>query len=161
MLTKSRIIERLKRFLYDAAEEKLTYTLLGLQEDQAKLVPESEVGFYYKSKSYIRYTNISPIHRHRVKPLHHTLHAPMDEYLTKVSALHTEWGYVSSYLQCVLNQCTTSGQLYWYLPIGLHGFIQSLGYEASTEEFSDIDIGNNQQGKELLITRLMLNMTGD
>ena len=161
MLTKSRIIERLKRFLYDAAEEKLTYTLLGLQEDQAKLVPESEVGFYYKNNSYIRYTNISPIHRYRVKPLHHTLHAPMDEYLTKVSALHTEWGYVSSYLQCVLNQCTTSGQLYWYLPIGLHGFIQSLGYEASTEEFSDIDIGNNQQGKELLITRLMLNMTGD
>lgn len=161
MLTKSRIIERLKRFLYDAAEEKLTDILHGLQEDQAKLVPESEVGFYYKSKSYIRYTNISPIHRHRVKPLHPSLHAPMDEYLTKVSALHTEWGYVSSYLQCVLNQCTTSGQLYWYLPIGLHGFIQSLGYEASTEEFSDIDIGNNQQGKELLITRLMLNMTGD
>lgn len=161
MLTKSRIIERLKRFLYDAAEEKLTDILHGLQEDQAKLVPESEVGFYYKSKSYIRYTNISPIHRHRVKPLHPSLHAPMDEYLTKVSALHTEWGYVSSYLQCVLNQCTTSGQLYWYLPIGLHGFIQSLGYEASTEEFSVIDIGNNQQGKELLITRLMLNMTGD
>ena len=43
----------------------------------------------------------------------------------------------------------------------LHGFIQSLGYEASIEEFGDIDIGNNQQGKELLITRLMLNMTGD
>ena len=161
MLTKSRLIERLKRFLYDTLEEKLTDILHGLQEDQAKLVPESEVGFYYKSKSYIRYTNISPIHRHRVKPLHPSLHAPMDEYLTKVSALHTEWGYVSSYLQCVLNQCTTSGQLYWYLPIGLHGFIQSLGYEASTEEFSDIDIGNNQQGKELLITRLMLNMTGD
>ena len=161
MLTKSRIIERLKRFLYDAAEEKLTYTLLGLQEDQAKLVPESEVGFYYKNNSYIRYTNINPVHRRRVKPLHPSLHAPMDEYLTKVSALHTEWGYVSSYLQCVLNQCTTSGQLYCYLPIGLHGFIQSLGYEASTEEFSDIDIGNNQQGKELLITRLMLNMTGD
>lgn len=161
MLTKSRLIERLKRFLYDTVEEKLTYTLLGLQEDQAKLVPESEVGFYYKSKSYIRYANINPIHRHRVKPLHPSLHASMDEYLTKVSALHTEWGYVSSYLQCVLNQCTTTGQVYWYLPVGLHGFIQSLGYEASTEEFGDIDIGNNQQGKELLITRLMLNMTGD
>src|SRR5574343_484116 len=143
MLTKSRLIERLKRFLYDTLEEKLIDTLHGLQEDQAKLVPESEVGFYYKNNSYIRYTNISPIHRHKVKPL------------------HTEWGYVSSYLQCVLNQCTTSGQLYCYLPVGLHGFIQSLGYEASTEEFGDIDIGNNQQGKELLITRLMLNMTGD
>ena len=161
MLTKSRLIERLKRFLYDTLEEKLTDILHGLQEDQAKLVPESEVGFYYKNNSYIRYTNINPVHRRRVKPLHPSLHAPMDEYLTKVSALHTEWGYVSSYLQCVLNQCTTSGQLYCYLPIGLHGFIQSLGYEASTEEFSDIDIGNNQQGKELLITRLMLNMTGD
>ena len=161
MLTKSRLIERLKKFLYDTTEEKLIDTLHGLQEDQAKLVPESEVGFYYKSKSYIRYANINPIHRHRVKPLHPSLHAPMDEYLDKVKTLHTEWGYVSSYLQCVLNQCTTAAQLYCYLPVGLHGFIQSLGYEAYTEEFGDIDIGNNQQGKELLITRLMLNMTGD
>lgn len=161
MLTKSRLIERLKRFLYDTLEEKLTNTLHGLQEDQSKLVPESEVGFYYKSRSYIRYANINPIHRHRVKPLHHTLYSLMDEYLDKVKALHTEWGYVSSYLQCVLNQCTTAGQLYCYLPVGLQGFIQSLGYEASIEEFGDIDIGNNQQGKELLITRLMLNMTGD
>ena len=161
MLTKSRLIERLKRFLYDTLEEKLTNTLHGLQEDQAKLVPESEVGFYYKNNSYIRYANINPIHRHRVKPLHHILHPSMDEYLDKVKTLHTEWGYISSYLQCVLNQCTTSGQLYCYLPMGLHGFIQSLGYEASIEEFGDMDIGNNQQGKELLITRLMLNMTGD
>ena len=88
MLTKSRLIERLKRFLYDTLEEKLTNTLHGLQEDQAKLVPESEVGFYYKNNSYIRYTNISPIHRHRVKPLHHILHPSMNEYLDKVKALH-------------------------------------------------------------------------
>ena len=161
MLTKSRLIERLKKFLYDTTEEKLIDTLHGLQEDQAKLVPESEMGFYYKNNPYLRYSYVSPMYRSRVKPLHHTLHSPMNEYLAKVTALHTEWGYISSYLQCVLNQCVSTGQLYGYLPVGLHGFIQSLGYETSTEEFGDIDIGNNQQGKELLITRLMLNMTGD
>ena len=51
--------------------------------------------------------------------------------------------------------------MYCYLHVGLHSFIKRLGYEASNEEFGDIDIGNNKQGKELIITRLMINMKGD
>lgn len=161
MLDKLTFLNNLKVYLFDTLEAALVIRLGVIYEDQAKLVPNSEVGFTYKSQKYTRYHNMPPVHKHRVKALHPSLYAFMEEYLRKLKAFETEWGYISSYLQCVLNQCTTSGQLYCYLPMGLHGFIQSLGYEASIEEFGDMDIGNNQQGKELLITRLMLNMTGD
>ena len=161
MLNKLNLLSSLRVYLFDGCEAALVIRLNVIHEDQAKLVPNSEVGFTYKNQKYTRYPNIAPIHKHRVKALHNSLYIPMEEYLSKLKAFETEWYLISSYLQCVLNQCVSTGQLYWYLPIGLHGFIQSLGYEASIEEFGDIDIGNNQQGKELLITRLMLNMTGD
>lgn len=161
MLNKLTLIQSLKIYLFDGCEAALVIRLDAIHEAQSKIVASSEVGFIYKNQKYMRYPNIAPIHKHRVKALHTSLHAHMEEYLFKLRAFETEWYLISSYLQCVLNQCTTAGQLYCYLPVGLHGFIQSLGYEASTEDFGDIDIGNNQQGKELLITRLMLNMTGD
>ena len=162
MLNKQKLLDSLKVFLYAETEAKLVAVLHNLEEDQAKLVPGSEVGFYYRGNQYIRYTAVPPKFRNRVKALHESLVPYMDEYLENVKKMFSEWGYISSYVRCILNQCGTASQLYLALPTGLHGFLNQQGITGSMEDYAcGFDIGNNQLGKELLLTRLMLNMTGD
>lgn len=162
MLDKLTFLNNLRVYLFDGIEAALVIRLGVIYEDQAKLVPMSEVGFVYKNERYIRYPNIAPKHKHRVKALHTSLHQPMQDYLDKLTAFDNEWNLISSYLRCVLNQCITASQLYLALPIGLHGFLNQQSIEGSIEEHScNFDLGNNKKGKELLLTRLMLNMTGD
>lgn len=161
MLDKLTFLNNLKVFLFDVIEAALVIRLGVIYEDQAKLVPESEVGFYYKGIKYARYGMIPPKFKNRVKPLHESLVIPMDIYLKKLKDTQSEWGYISSYVRCILNQCATASQLYLALPTGLHGFLNQQGITGSTENHTcDFDIGNNQLGKELLLTRLMLNITG-
>lgn len=161
MLGKLTFLNNLRVFLFDVTEAALVIRLGVIYEDQAKLVPESEVGFYYKGTKYSRYTSIPPKYKNRLKPLHESLAVAMEIYLEKSANVQTEWGYISSYLRCILNQCGTASQLYLALPTGLHGFLNQQDIIAPTENHScDFDIGNNQLGKELLLTRLMLNMTG-
>lgn len=162
MLDKLTFLNNLKVFLFDVIEAALVIRLGVIYEDQAKLVPESEVGFYYKGTKYLRYTSIPPKYKNRLKPLHASLSNPMDIYLKKLKDTQSEWDYISSYVRCILNQCGTASQLYLALPTGLHGFLNQQGITGSMEDHAcDFDIGNNQLGKELLLTRLMLNMTGD
>jgi hypothetical protein len=109
----------------------------------------------------MQYTAVEPKYKYRAKPLDPSLHKPMEEYLTTTKKSEEEWDYISSYVRCLLNQCSTASQLYLALPTGLHGFLNQYGIEGSMEEPTcTLDIGNNQIGKEILITRLMLNMTG-
>ena len=164
MLDKLTFLNNLKVFLFDVIEAALVIRLGVIYEDQAKLVPESEVGFYYKGTKYLRYgyESVPSKYKHRFKPLHESLAIAMDTYLEKSEDLHSEWNYISSYVRCILNQCGTAAQLYLALPTGLHGFLNQQGITGSIEDHAcDFDIGNNQLGKELLLTRLMLNMTGD
>lgn len=161
MLDKISFLGRLKLWLFGQLQKQLEETLSVIYEDQSKLVPVSEVGFYYKGKGYMQYTAVEPKYKYRAKPLDPSLHKPMEEYLTTTKKSEEEWDYISSYIRCLLNQCSTASQLYLALPTGLHGFLSQYGIEGSMEEPPyALDIGNNQIGKELLITRLMLNMTG-
>lgn len=161
MLIKVAFLNALKHFLFGSLHKQLEKDLAVIYEDQSKLVPVSEVGFYYKGKGYMQYTAVEPKYKYRVKPLAPSLHKPMEEYLTAIKKSEEEWDYISSYVRCLLNQCSTASQLYLALPTGLQGFLNQYGIEASMEEPNyTLDIGNNQIGKELLITRLMLNMTG-
>lgn len=151
----------LKSFLFAALHEQQEKNLAVIYDDQSKLVPVSEVGFYYKGKGYMQYTAVEPKYKYRVKPLDPSLHKPMEEYLTAMKKSEEEWDYISSYVRCLLNQCSTASQLYLALPTGLHGFLNQQGITGSVKEPSySIDIGNNRIGREILITRLMLNMTG-
>ena len=161
MLNKVAFLHALKHFLFGSLKQQLGKDLSVIYDDQSKLVPVSEVGFYYKGKGYMQYTAVEPKYKYRAKPLDPSLHKPMEEYLTTTKKSEEEWDYISSYARCLLNQCSTASQLYLALPTGLHGFLHQYGIEGSMEEPTyALDIGNNQIGKELLITRLMLNMTG-
>lgn len=161
MLNKLDILQSIRCFLYDDLEVRLTQDLNVIYEDQSKLVPMSELGFYYKGNQYRRYGHVKPVYRSRYRTLHTSLHLAMDEYMKKCKAFNEEWDVIASYIRCVLNQCSNYWQLYSYLPTGLHEFLKSIGCPYRIQASEDIDIGNNQQGKELLLTRLMLNMTGD
>ena len=161
MLDKISFLNTLKLYLFGELQEQLAKALAVIYEDQAKLRPASEVGFYFRGTGYIRYTAVEPKFKHRVKPLHSSLYEPMQSYLDTTTKYLEEWGYISSYIRCLLNQCSTASQLYFALPTGLHGFLNQQGITGSVKEPSySIDIGNNHIGKEILITRLMLNMTG-
>lgn len=161
MLDKLAFLSALKLFLFGSLQKQLQKDLAVIYDDQSKLVPVSEVGFYYRGKGYMQYTAVEPKYKYRTKPLDPSLHKPMEQYLTTTKKTDEEWDYISSYVRCLLNQCSTASQLYLALPTGLQGFLNQYGIEGSTEEPTfTLDIGNNQIGKEMLITRLMLNMTG-
>jgi hypothetical protein len=86
----------------------------------------------------------------------------MQDYVAQSNEIVTEQGYVVSYIQSVLNQCTESSQLYYYFPSGLRSILRDEGLEETpTSNLSVVPtIDFNQKGKELLLARLMLNMTG-
>jgi len=162
MLNKLTFLESLRLYLFEETHKKLQAELEVIYEDQAKLVIASEVGFYFKTKKYSRYTRVPPNYMQRFKPLHKTLHISMESYLKAIKQYEMEWDYISSYVRCLLNQCVTASQLYLALPSSLHGFLNEQGIEGSVEEHAcDFDATNNQQGKEMLVVRLLLNMTGD
>jgi len=74
MLNKVNFLTVLKSFLFGSLKQQLEKDLSVIYDDQSKLVPVSEVGFYYKGKGYMQYTAVEPKYKYRVKPLDPSLH---------------------------------------------------------------------------------------
>lgn len=141
--------------LYSKAYEVLQENLNQIIHAQHGLETNSQNGFWYKGKHW-------GATGRKAKPLHDSLKSKMDSYIKSSADLEIEVQYVKSYLQCILNNCTELGFLYHYLPTGLHTVLRNRGITQNNESPPVIEhlIMYNQKGKELLITRLMLNMTG-
>ena len=86
----------------------------------------------------------------------------MESYLSQSEDMRNERAYVSRYIQSVLNQCTEESQLYYHFPSGLHSILRDEGLdETPTSNLGMVPATDfNQKGKELLLARMMLNMTG-
>lgn len=153
---KSYILMLIRRSLYEGMGDKLLARYKEIHISHHRLVENSSGGFWFKGMRYQ-----SGI-RGSAQSLHPALHEFMDDYVIQSKVMAEEQSYVSSYIQSVLNQCTEESQLYYHFPSGLHSILRDVGLdETPTSNLGMVPaIDFNQKGKELLLARMMLNMTG-
>ena len=156
-LNKSRILLAVLRHTYKELDDKLLARYSEIHISHARLDNSSVSGFYFKGKKY------SSGLKGFATSLHPALHEFMEDYVNQTKDLAEERAYVSSYIQSVLNQCTEESQLYYHFPSGLHSILRDEGLdETPTSNIGMVTaIDFNQKGKELLLARMMLNMTGN
>lgn len=155
-LNKSRVLQAIKTYLYRDISEILFQRYKEIHLSQHRLIDTSMSGFWFKGKMY------STGSKGGMHSLHPALHEFMEDYVTQSQTISEEQSYVSSYIQSVLNQCTEESQLYYHFPSGLHSILRDEGLdETPTSNLGMVPaIDFNQKGKELLLARMMLNMTG-
>jgi hypothetical protein len=155
-LSKSCILSAIQYHLYNNIKEKLAVMYREIQISHQRLTENSLGGFWFNGMRYQSGL------KGAAQSLHPALSEFMQDYESQSQELITEQGYVVSYIQSVLNQCTESSQLYYYFPSGLRSILRDEGLEETpTSNLSAVPtIDFNQKGKELLLARLMLNMTG-
>lgn len=156
-LNKSSVLRTIQKYLYKDINAVLFQRYKEIHLSQQRLVDTSMSGFWFKGKMYS--TGAKGV----MHTLHPALHKFMEDYLTESQTISEESNYVTSYIQSVLNQCTEEAHLYYLLPQGLHSILCDEGI-SDVEEFPLITHSTvgfyNQKGKELLLARMMLNMTG-
>jgi len=155
-LNKSRVLRAIQTYLYKDISEILFQRYKEIHLSQQRLIDTSMSGFWFKGKMY------STGSKGVMHSLHPALHEFMEDYVTQSQTISEEQTYVSSYIQSVLNQCTEESQLYYHFPSGLHSILRDAGLdETPTSNLGMVPaIDFNQKGKELLLARMMLNMTG-
>lgn len=155
-LNKSYILSAIQYYLYKDIKEKLTTIYNEVHINHQRLVDNSSGGFWFKGMRY--QTSL----KGAAQSLHPALSEFMQNYVIQSNDIDTEKSYVSSYIQSVLNQCTEEWQLYHHFPTGLHSILRDEGLdETPTSNLGMVPaIDFNQKGKELLLARMMLNMTG-
>lgn len=158
MLNKYHLLQALLNFVYEKTEIKLKELLQQIHSHQASFTI-TQGSFRYKGKIYYAFDWATT----NIKHLDENLYPYMYDYLKQSEQLEVEELKVSSYLQAVLNQVSKSRYLYSYLPSALHPVLRQEGIlDCGQEEtISNLDKNLmliNQEGYELLMTRLMLNM---
>lgn len=158
-MQKYQLLQLLLNFIYQNKEVKLKELLEQIHTHQASFTVTNG-SFRYKGKAYYatRYGAMG------LRYLDENLYPHMDSYLKQSNELEKEKALVSSYLQAVLNQVNEPSYLYSYLPSALHSVLQLDGIVQTNLEPPELDsvlMGINQDGYELLLTRLMLNMVGE
>lgn len=155
-LNKSHVLSTIQHSLYHELREKVVRIYAEIHISQQRLVENSSGGFWFKGMRYQ-----SGI-RGGAQSLHPALHEFMEDYVTQSKDMDAEKSYVTSYVQSILNQCTEESQLYCLLPHGLHSILRDEGLdETPTSNLGRVPTTDfNQKGKELLLARMMLNMTG-
>lgn len=143
---------------YSDAQTQLSQTLGLIFSDQAALLHDSPDGFWFKGKCWRNTNNPRPA----IKTLHESLHESMLRYLQHASDLENERHYVDSYLRAAINSVTHSSDLYHLLPSPLHKTLHNLGIPRldRVPELVETSSTHNQKGYELLLSRLLLNLTG-
>ena len=156
-LNKSQLLRRIEASLYTDIHDKLNRMFNEIHLAHQRLVIQSGNGFWFKGVRHGLITKVV------IQPLHPALHEFMESYLSQSEDMRNEQAYVSSYIQSVLNQCTEESQLYYHFPSGLHSILRDEGLdETPTTNLGMVPaIDFNQKGKELLLARMMLNMTGN
>lgn len=157
-MQKYQLLQLLLNFVYEKTETKLKELLQQIHSHQASFTV-TQGSFRYKGKIY--YTHIWATSG--IKHLDENLYQYMDDYLKQTEQLEIEKLKVSSYLQAVLNQVSKSRYLYSYLPSALHPVLRQEGIldYGQEETISNLDRNLmliNQEGYDLLLTRIMLNM---
>lgn len=155
-LNKSSILFAIQAYLYKEIRARLNHTYQEIHRTQQRLDGNAIGGFWFMGKKYG--TNA----RGALATLHPALHEFMVNYLAQSEEINVENSYVSSYIQSVLNQCTEESQLYYHFPSGLHSILRDEGLDETPASNLGMvpAIDFNQKGKELLLARMMLNMTG-
>lgn len=155
-LNKSRILSAIQYRLYSSIKDKLAIMYREIHVSHQRLTENSSGGFWFKGMRYQSGL------RGAAQSLHPALSEFMQDYVNQSNEIVTEQGYVVSYIQSVLNQCTEESQLYYHFPSGLHSILRDEGLdETPTSNLGMVTaIDFNQKGKELLLARMMLNMTG-
>lgn len=156
---KYQLLLLLLNFIYQNKEVKLKELLQQIHSHQASLTA-TQGSFRYKGKIYYVFQWATA----NIRQLNEILYPHMDSYLKQYNELEKEKALVSSYLQAVLNQTSEPSYLYSYLPSALHSVLQLDGIVQTNLEALELDsvlMGINQDGYELLLTRLMLNMVGE
>ena len=155
-LNKSRVLRAIQTCLYKDINEVLFQRYKEIHLSQQRLIDTSMSGFWFKGKMY------STGSKGGMHSLHPALHEFMEDYVAQSQTISEEQSYVSSYIQSILNQCTEESQLYYHFPSGLHSILRDEGLdETPTTNLGMVPaIDFNQKGKELLLARMMLNMTG-
>lgn len=155
-LNKSRVLRAIETYLYKNINEVLFQRYKEIHIAHQRLLNHSPNGFWFKGKQYAIGAKGSCL------GLHPALFEFMNGYLAETETIEEERSYVSSYIQSVLNQCTEESQLYYHFPSGIHSILRDEGLdETPTSNLGMVPaIDFNQKGKELLLARMMLNMTG-
>mgnify|MGYP003426955984 FL=1 len=156
-LNKSCILSAILKCLYREMQDKLVTRYSEIHISNQRLNVSSVGGFYFKGKHYR--SGLAGF----TGTLHPALYEFMEDYTNQCKDIANERAYVSSYIQSVLNQCTEESQLYYHFPSGLHSILRDEGLdETPTSNLGMVPaIDFNQKGKELLLARMMLNMTGN
>ena len=156
-LNKSSVLADIQGYLYRGMQEKLIKMYSEIHIAHQRLVENSSGGFWFKGMRYVSGL------KGAAQSLHPVLLEFMDDYITQSKAIAEEQSYVGSYIQSVLNQSTEEAHLYCLFPSGLHTVLRdrciSDVVESPLAVVSSKDF--NQKGKELLLARMVLNMTGD
>lgn len=158
MVNRHPILTHLMHYVYSDAQTQLSQTLNFIFADQAALLRDSSDGFWFKGKCWRNSSHPRPA----TKPLHKSLHVTMSRYLQCVHELENEQQYVDAYLRAAINSSTHSSDLYHLLPSTLHQVLNNLGIPRTDKvsQVEDLIPTHNQKGYELLLTRLLLNLTG-